>query len=254
MASKINLLRNRVLPDGILMTSWLERNGITRSDLSDYVKHGSLERVTTGIYKYPATTQTLYGILSSFQSQDDIDYHLGAATALEISGYSHYVTMGKPQAMIMTKLSSRLPKWIKRMELDMSVHELSTKVFGNSGIEDVQYQGYSLRISAPERAIMECILMSPEHYNLMDIYHLMEMLNSLRSSMVQRLLEECTSVKVKRLFLYLAEKAGHRWFGKLDLNKFSLGSGTRAFVNGGVKNKKYDIMIPIELANYEGNI
>lgn len=254
MASKINLLRNRVLPDGILITSWLEQNGITRSDLSDYVKHGSLERVATGIYKYPATIQTLYGILSSCQLQGDIDYHLGAATALEISGYSHYITMGKPQAMIFTKLSSRLPKWVRKLELDMTVHEFSTKVFGETAIENVQYQGYSLRVSAPERAIMECILLSPEHYNLMDIYHLMEMLNSLRSSVVQRLLEECTSVKVKRLFLYFAEKAGHRWFGKLDLSKISLGSGTRALVKGGVKNAKYNIMIPIELSNYEGNI
>lgn len=254
MASKINLLRSRVLPDGILRTSWLEQNGISRSDLTDYVKHGSLERVATGIYKYPATSQTLFGILSSYQSQGSIHYHLGAATALEIRGYSHYLTMGKPQAMIFTKLSSRLPKWICKLELDMTVQEFSTKIFGDTGIENTEYQGYSLRISSPERAIMECISLSPDHYNLMDIYHLMEMLNTLRSSIVQQLLEECSSVKVKRLFLYLAEKAGHRWFSKLDLDKISLGSGTRAFVKGGVKNTKYDIMIPKELANYEGNI
>lgn len=254
MASKINLLRNKVLPDGVLITSWLEKNGITRSDLSGYVKYGSLDRISTGVYKYPETPLTLYGILSSYQTQVGLDYHLGAVTALELNGYSHYVIMGKPKAVIFTHLSSRLPKWILIKELDMSVSEFSTKVFGDTGIEDVKYHNYSLRISSPERAIMECILLSAAQYNLMDVYHLMEMLNSLRSSVVQRLLEECTSVKVKRLFLYFAEKTGHRWFTKLDLSKISLGSGTRAFVKGGVKNTKYDIMIPLELANYEGNI
>ncbi len=254
MASKINLLRSKVLPDGILMTRWLEQNGISRSDLTDYIKHGTLDRIATGIYKYPGTTPTLFGIISSCQSQSEVDFHLGAATALEVSGYSHYITMSKPEAIIFSRLPSGLPRWIARLELDMSVHEFSTKVFGETGIETIDYQGYSLRSSSTERAIMECILLSPKYYSLMDLYHLMEMLNSLRSSLVQKLLEECTSVKVKRLFLYYAEKAGHRWFRKLDLNKISLGSGTRALVKGGIKNAKYNLMIPAELANYEGNI
>ena len=98
---------------------------------------------------------------------------------------------------------------------------------------------------------MECLLLSPTHYNLLDVYYLMEMLTSLRSGLVQQLLENCTSVKVKRMFLYLAEKAGHRWFVKLDLSKISLGSGTRSYYKGGVKNTRYNIIIPKELADYE---
>ncbi len=48
---------------------------------------------------------------------------------------------------------------------------------------------------------MECLLLSPSRYDLMDVYYLMEMLSFLRVSFVQQLLEECTSVKVKRAFL-----------------------------------------------------
>lgn len=44
------------------------------------------------------------------------------------------------------------------------------------------------------------------------MFELMEGLNNLRPNQVQDLLEKCESVKVKRLFLYLAEKAGHEWF------------------------------------------
>ena len=109
----------------------------------------------------------------------------------------------------------------------------------------------TLTVSGPERAIMECLLLSPMRYDLMDVYYLMEMLTSLRVTLVQQLLEDCTSVKVRRLFLFMAEKARHRWFSKLDLSRISLGSGTRSFAKGGVKNAAYDIVISKELAEYE---
>jgi hypothetical protein len=38
-----------------------------------------------------------------------------------------------------------------------------------------------------------------------------EMICTVKPQFVQSLLEQCRSVKVKRLFLYLAEKAGHDW-------------------------------------------
>jgi hypothetical protein len=75
----------------------------------------------------------------------------------------------------------------------------------------------------------------------------MEGLNNFHPLQVQSLLEKCTSVKVKRLFLYLAEKAGHEWFNKLDLNKIDVGSGKRSIVKEGVYIKKYLITVPKEL-------
>jgi hypothetical protein len=44
---------------------------------------------------------------------------------------------------------------------------------------------------------------------------------------VQKLLEDCTSVNVKCVFLYLAEKAKHAW---LKLDKIDLGRGKRSLV------------------------
>ncbi len=63
------------------------------------------------------------------------------------------------------------------------------------------------------------------------------MLPFLRASLVQQLLEECASVKVKRMFLYMAEKARHRWFAKLDLSRITLGSGTRSLPKGERKSR-----------------
>jgi hypothetical protein len=65
---------------------------------------------------------------------------------------------------------------------------------------------------------------------------------------VQQLLEQCASVKVKRLFLYMAEKAGHAWVKHLDRSKVDLGSGKRSVAPGGVYVPKYEITVPKELA------
>ena len=42
---------------------------------------------------------------------------------------------------------------------------------------------------------------------------------------VQKLLEMCRFVKVKRLFMYMAEKHRHPWVEKLDLSRIDFGKG-----------------------------
>lgn len=251
MGTKINNLRQHSSNNGILLTSWLEKIGFSRSEISNYVESGWLERITTGVYKFAGDRPSLLGILGSYGCQANLKYHIGAESALELKGFSHYVSMGKPQAVVYAPIRPSLPKWIGNVDLDMQLVSVSTKIFGEYGIEQMDYQGLSIMVSSPERAIMECISLAPKHYNLTDVFYIFEMLTSLRASMVQQLLESCTSVKVKRLFLYMAEKSRHRWFAKLDISRINLGSGTRSFEKGGVKNAKYDIVIPKELAEYE---
>lgn len=251
MSTKINYLRQQSPTNGILLTSWLEKNGFSRSEIQGYTKSGWLQRIGMGVYQFAGDAPSLYGILVSYQKQVDLKYHIGAASALELKGFSHYIAMGKPTAVVFAPVRPPLPKWLSDAKLDMNLAVVSSKVIGTAGIEQIDYQGQTLAVSSPERAIMECILLSPSRYDLMDVYYLMEMLTSLRVAIVQRLLEECTSVKVKRLFLYMAEKARHRWFSKLDLSCISLGHGTRSLAKSGVKVKPYDIVIPKELAEYE---
>ena len=51
-------------------------------------------------------------------------------------------------------------------------------------------------------------------------------------------------MKVKRLFMYLAENCKHPWAGKVDLSKVDLGKGKRALVKGGRFDAKYQITVP----------
>lgn len=53
----------------------------------------------------------------------------------------------------------------------------------------------------------------------------------------------CRSVKVKRLFLWFAERHQHAWLNKLDRNRVDLGKGNRMLVRGGKLDPKFKITV-----------
>ena len=102
-------------------------------------------------------------------------------------------------------------------------------------------------LSTPERAVLELLdeLPGKETFHQADM--LMEGLVSLSPKRMSRLLAECRSVKVKRLFLWLAERHGHTWLERLDREDINLGKGKRMLVRGGKLDPKYLITVPGDL-------
>ena len=252
MATKIKKILDLVPRDSLLFSSWMASQGIDRKEQTLYVRSGWLERVAQGVYKIAGSKPTLYGAVASYNKQLGKRCHVGASSALDMRGFSHFVAMGKPLGYLFTDKDSRLPGWFEKTEWDMTVKYFTTSVFGPEiGLETYDYNGTQLLISSPERAFMECLLLSPEQFSLLDSYYLMEMMTTLRPALVQQLLETCSSIKVKRLFLYMAEKAGHSWFRALDLGKIDLGRGVRNISATGRFISKYQMIVPVELADYE---
>ena len=93
---------------------------------------------------------------------------------------------------------------------------------------------------------MEMLHLVPGKVGLEEASLIMENLVSLRPAVVQRLLEICRSVKVKRFFMYMAEKHEHQWVSQLDLSKVDFGKGKRMIVADGKLDKKYQITVPRE--------
>lgn len=252
MATKIKKILDLVPRNSLLFSSWMAKQGIDRKEQTLYVRSGWLERVAQGVYKIAGSTPTLYTAVSSYNTQLEKNCHVGAYSALDMRGYSHFVAMGKPLGYLFTDKESRLPGWFSTIEWDMMIKYFTTSIFGKgTGIESYDNNETPLLISSPERAIMECLHLSTEQFSLLDIYYIIEMMTTLRPALVQQLLDECSSFKVKRLFLYMAEKAGHNWFHALDLSRIKQGSGVRNFSTTGRYIRKYQIIVPIELADYE---
>lgn len=118
MGTKINKLRQQPPSNGILLTSWLEKSGFSRSEVSNYIKSGWLQRIATGVYQFAGDTPSLYSALASYQKQAALKYHIGAASALELKGFSHYIAMGKPTAVVFSPVRPPLPKWLNDADLD----------------------------------------------------------------------------------------------------------------------------------------
>ena len=99
-------------------------------------------------------------------------------------------------------------------------------------------------LSTRERAILELLDELPDRETFHQADVLMEGLVSLSPRRMSRLLRECRSVKVKRLFLWFAERHGHAWMERLDRDGVDLGNGKRMLVRGGKLDPKYGITIP----------
>ena len=104
-----------------------------------------------------------------------------------------------------------------------------------------------MKISTPERASLEMLYLVPHSQSIEEAWLLMEGLVTLRPRLVQSLLAACNSIKVRRLFLYLAEQHQHPWFERLDVDALDLGVGNRSIVSGGRLDPKYHITVPTNL-------
>jgi len=188
------------------------------------------------------------GAIYSLQKQTGSTVHPGGRTALALMGKAHYLEMASMRVTLFGDKTEKLPAWFREHEWGVSVEFYPTSFLPpNLGLTELELRAFSIKVSGAARALLECLYLAPEKQDLMECYELIEGMNNLRPDQVQMLLEECRSIKVKRLFLYLAEKAGHDWFQYLDLEKVDLGKGKRSVIKGGVFVKKYQITVPKEL-------
>ena len=70
---------------------------------------------------------------------------------------------------------------------------------------------------------------------------------------MQALLADCDNIKVKRLFLFFADRHQHAWLKRLDRKAIDLGSGKRVLAKGGSYDAKYMITVPGDLMAFTEN-
>jgi hypothetical protein len=234
-------------PAGAVLTlSWLKSQGISPKLAGYYVTAGWLYRIGEGAFTLKPDIPTWLGAVFGLQ-QKMKSLHPGGRTALELAGLAHFLPLGDHhQLYFFGKSGERLPTWFKRLPWAKRVSYVYTNFLPSElGLRTHQEEGLAVQVSDPERAILEFLLRlssdaaSYEHADLV-----FEGLGTLRPTLVQTLLEQCSSVKVKRWFLHLAEKHQHAWLRQLDLTKISLGSGKRVLVPGGRLDPMYLITVP----------
>jgi hypothetical protein len=238
------------VPKGlVLLSTWLCSEGYSYELQQRYRSSGWLKSIGTGAMLKTGDEFTLSGALAALQSQAGMNIPVGGRFALELQGVAHYLLLGEQEATVFTESKAALPVWFTRNEWTPKPKVFRTTLYNKDkvGMTDYQDGELTMKISTPARAMMECLYLCPNQFPLQEAYELMEGLPTLRPMLVQSLLEECKSVKVKRLFLYFAERTNHAWLKHIDVSHIDLGKGDRSLATDGAYISKYHLVLPKEL-------
>jgi hypothetical protein len=253
--TKINQLLQEQPLGVVLLSSWLARQGYSIDLQKHYRKTKWLQSIGKGAQIRADDKVGYEGAIYSLQKQSELTIHPGGRTALSLLGKAHYLELNSRKVVLFGATGEKLPTWFKKHDWGVKpdYHETSFLSPG-LGFTEVEIKSFSIKVSGAARALMECLYLAPLKQELTECFELMEGLNNLPPKQVQALLENCQSVKVKRLFLYMAEKADHSWFKQLDPTRVDLGKGKRSIVKNGVLIAKYGITVPKELEEHGKSI
>ena len=250
-STKINQLLTSQPVGIVLQSGWLSKQGYSLDLQKRYKKGNWLISIGAGAMIRTGDLVGYEGGIYALQKQSTLTIHPGGRTAMVLLGRAHYLELSAKKVTLFGNKGEKLPTWFKGYDWGVTLdYHQTTFLPPDAGMAEIEHKNFSIKISGAARAFMECLYLTPDNQELMECLEIMEGLNNLRPNLVQDLLEKCKSIKVKRLFLYFAEKAGHAWFKYLVLDKVDLGQGKRSIVKNGVYIEKYQITVPKELEEY----
>lgn len=235
--------------------AWLEAQGFGRHALDNLVKSRRLVLLTKGVYARPQLPVSWQGVVASLPRLVGSPVMVGGLTSLELQGFAHYLQMGQDQDVHLWA-PTVCPGWLERV-----FESFPQRLRWHTGkwlwknqwpskpeLKDFAWQDrMTLQISAPEQAWLELLATVPEDVSLEHADQILQGLTTLSPRKLTQLLGDCRSVKVKRIFFWLADRQRHAWRTSLDPKSFSLGSGKRVLVPGGKLDPTYLITVPAEL-------
>ena len=238
---------------------WLLTQGVTRHLADNWVKRGRLVVLRPGVYANPSSSLSWKSVVSSLQRMGS-DLIVGGLTSLEVQGRSHFAPLAR-QYRVNLFGRDPLPPWINRLGLPARFHRRGTSWLqadpsppdsrDSFGLHypfavflDQDQRLGRLRVSTIERALFEVLSDVPNRFSFEHAELLLDGLPDLIPRRLNALLERTRSVKIKRLFFWLARRQGHGWLKYVPEEKIDLGSGKRHLVQGGHLNRDYLITVP----------
>jgi hypothetical protein len=168
--TKINRLIDQWTIGAPSVTSSLVTSGFSRELLVKYKNSGWLEAFGRGAYVRSGDKVDWPGALYTLQTQLGLPVHAGGKTALERKGYTHY-----------------LPAWFKGDRFGVEFVVTRTNLFPaalREGFTEFTEKDFSVRISAPELAMLEMLHLVPHKVGFDEARLVMGNLATLRPEVV----------------------------------------------------------------------
>ncbi|ODS63808.1 MAG: hypothetical protein ABS41_04800 [Arenimonas sp. SCN 70-307] len=266
---KLNRLLAELGDADFVSARWLRGHGYSTALVAGYVRSGWLRSPARGVYMAAAGVATWEGALHSLQQREQLRLHAGARFALALHGHEHYLRMqGVREATLYGP--DRLPGWASVLAVDVrflhgGLGPFPPVGFGFSadapddrlseeGLERLVVSSTTewVVVASAERAMLELCHEARDAADVHEAHATMQGMSGLRPSELSGLLRRCQSIKAKRLFLALANRANHAWLERLDTSGVDLGRGKRAFFPGGRLDARYQITLPADLESSLG--
>jgi len=233
----------------VLTSAWLKEHDISAKLAWWYVHSGWLERVGHQLYKKPNTEVTWSNAVLALQQQLNLPIHVGSKTALAIFGRAHFIPVsGIKEVTLFAKPKTQCPNWLLNKDtfgVQFFIYKPSLFKDFKIALVETYINDNKVLVASPERAILEFLYLVPETESFDIAILLIKGLRQLRPDIMQSLLENCQSVKVKRVFLALAEKYYLPCIKQMNLSKLDLGNGKYVIGGGGEYHSTYQISLPV---------
>src|SRR5699024_3744298 len=206
--SKINKLLKAWPKGTVYLSRWLGANGYSSQLLNRYKNSNWIENVGVGAVKRFGDDISIEGALYALQKQAESTIHIGGKSALSLQGKAHYLQFSATKIQLFGGKNEKLPSRLIHYPWKAELQYFSSSFLPEDiGLVPIESKIVSCCISGPDRAMMESLYLAAKKVELIECYELVVGVNNLRPTGVRQLLGRCTSIKVKRLFLYMAEKA-----------------------------------------------
>lgn len=184
--------------------------GVSPQRAARYAEGGWLVRLAQGVYAFPNDDFGVYGALKLLQQRVP-GLHVGGKSALALHGVRHnlasretLVLWGDSRYALPAWFTSRFPAryvYARLFDWPEADTPLASKTLtAPPGLPD------SLRVSVPERAVLELLYETGVKQSLEEARNLFDGVRSPRTDVLGQLLSCCNSVKAVRLFLTWARE------------------------------------------------
>ena len=227
--------------------SWFKSHGISPPSIQQCLKNKLIKKLGGGAYIKAKDKLNWQAGIFTAQKELQRPLHVAGQTALEMQGLGHFAKMGKKAPVHIVKREKvRTPIWLTRNNWGVEFYFKTSSLFPSDlGLMKYNRSKFHFILSSRERAIMEMIndLDLKDSFETLERYF--EGFLNLRDSLVQKLLEKCSSIKVKRVFLYMADKLELPIMKHLHIRRIQLGRGKRVVSKNGKLDKTYNITVPV---------